>query len=106
MIRHNEAGHNLALDDVALHDFRHIGFGFDLIPHAFWIDHDARPFSTMIEAPGLICADNVFQIQPLCFLLEVGMERLRTKLGTAPTGVVGAPLIRTDEDVAFVTRHD
>ena len=106
MIGHDETGHDLALDDMALHDFRHIGFGFDLIPHAFWIDHYTRPFSTMIEAPCLICANDVFQIQPLRFLLEVGMECLRSKLGTAPTGVVKAPLVGTDKDVAFVTRHD
>jgi hypothetical protein len=105
MIGHDETGHDLALDDMALHDFRHIGFRFDLIPHAFWIDHHARPFSTMIKAPGFIGADDVFQIQPLRFLLEVSVERLRSKLGATSTGIVGAPLIRTDEDVAFITRH-
>ncbi len=65
MIGHDEAGHDLALDDMALHDFRHIGFGFDLIPHAFRIDHHTRPFGTMIETPGFIGADDIFQIQPL-----------------------------------------
>ena len=103
---HDETGHDLALDDVTLHDFRHVGFGFDLIPHAFWIDHDARPLGTMIQAPGFIGAYDVFQVQPLRFLLEASVECLRSKLGATPTGIVGAPLIRTDEDVTFVTRHD
>ena len=106
VIGHNETGHDLALDNVALHDFRHVGFGFDLIPHTFGIDHNAWPFRAMIEAPGFIRADDVLQVQPLCFLLKVGVERLRTKLRAAPTGIVGAPLIRTDENVAFETRHD
>lgn len=106
MIGHDQSCYDLALDNVALHNFRHVGFGFYLIPHAFWIDHDARSFGAMVEAPGFIGTDNVFQIQPLRFLLEVGVERLRSKLGTAPTGIVGAPLIRTDEDVSFITRHD
>ena len=106
VIGHDETGHDLALDDVTLHDFRHVGFGFDLIPHAFGIDHDARPLGTMIQAPGFIGADDVLQVQPLRFLLKAGVERLRSKLGAAPTGIVGAPLIRTDEDVALVTRYD
>ncbi len=106
MIGHDQSCYDLALDDVALHDFRHVGFGFDLIPHAFWIDHDARSFGAMVEAPGFIGADDVFQIQPLRFLLEVGVERLRSKLGATSTRIVGAPLVGTDEDVAFITRHD
>jgi hypothetical protein len=60
MIGHDETGHNLALDDVAFHDFRHVGLGLDLIPHTFWIDHHARPFGAMVEAPGFIGTDNVF----------------------------------------------
>jgi hypothetical protein len=106
VIGHDETRYDLALEDMTLHDFRHVGFGFDLIPHAFWIDHDAWPFRAMIEAPRFIGADDVFQVQPFRFLLKVGVERLRSKLGAAPTGIVGAPLIRTDEDVAFVTRHN
>ena len=79
MVWHDETGHNLALDNVALHDFRHVGFGFDLIPHAFWIDHHTWPNRTMIEAPGFIGADDIFQVQPLRFLLKMGVERLRSQ---------------------------
>ena len=60
----------------------------------------------MIEAPGFIRTDDVFQIQPFRFLLKISVEGFRSKLGTASTGIVGAPLIRTDEDVAFETGHD
>ena len=100
MIGHDETGHNFALDNVALHDFRHVGFGFDLIPHAFRIDHDARPLSAMIETPGFIGSHNVFQVQPLRFLFEVGVERLGSKLRAASTRIVGAPLVGTDENMS------
>ena len=106
MIGHDETGHDLALDDVALHDFRHVGFGFDLIPHAFWVDHDARPLGTMIEAPGFIGAHDIFQVQPLRFLLEAGVERLRSKLGATPTRIVGAPLVCTDENMTAEWWHE
>jgi hypothetical protein len=106
VIGHDETSHDLAFNDVAFHDFRHVGIGFDLIPHAFGIDHHAWPFCAVIEAPGFIRANDVFQVQPLRFLLEAGVERFRSELGAAPTRIVGAPLIRTDEDVAFVPRHD
>jgi hypothetical protein len=102
---HDETGHDLALDDVALHDFRHVGFGFDLIPHAFGIDHNTRPFGTVIEAPGFIGTYDVFQVQPLRFLLEAGVESLRSKLGATPTGIVGAPLVCTDEDMTGKCGH-
>ena len=100
MIGHDETGHNFAFDDMALHDFRHVGFGLDLIPHAFGIDHDAWPLSAMIETPCFIRTYDVFQVQPLRFLLEAGMERFRSKFGTTPTGIVGAPLVCTDENMS------
>jgi len=106
VIGHDETGHNLALDDMALHDFRHIGFGFDLIPHAFGIDYDARALRTMIETAGLIGPHHVFQVQPLRFLFEAGMERLGPKLGAAPTGIVRAPLICADEYMSGECRHE
>ncbi len=105
MIGHDETGHDLALDDVVLHDFGYVGFGLDLIPHAFGIDHDTRPLGAMIEAPGFIGAYDVFQVQPLRFLLEVGVEGFRSKLGTTPTGIVGAPLVCTDENMTLKRWH-
>ena len=105
MIGHDETGHHLALDDVSLHDFRHVGFGFDLIPHTFRIDDDARSLGTMIETPGLIGSDIILQVQPLRLLFKACVERLRAKLGTAPTGIVGTSLIGTDKYVPGECRH-
>jgi len=106
MIGHDKTGHNFALDDVAFHDFRHVGVGFDLIPHPFWIDHDARSLSTMIEAPGFIGPYDILQVQPFRFLLEARVERFRSKLGAAPTGIVGASLVCADENMSGECRHE
>jgi len=75
MVRHDQACHDFALDDMALHDFRHVGFGFDAVPHTFRVDDDTRPFSAMVEATGLICTHDVLQIEPLRFLLEMRVEK-------------------------------
>ncbi len=100
MIGHDKAGHHLAFDDMTLHDFRHVGVGFDLIPYPFGINHDARSLSTMIEAPGFIGPNDILQIQPFCFLFKARMERFRPKLGAAPTGIIGAPLVCADENMS------
>jgi len=105
MIRHDETGHDFALDDMALHDFRHVGFCFHLIPHTLRIDYDARSLGAMIETPGFVGSNDVLQVQPLCFLLKTGMERFRPKLGAAPTGIVVAPLICADENMSRECRH-
>jgi len=106
MIRHDKTSHDFALDDMTLHDFRHVSFCFHLIPHTLRIDYDARSLGAMIETPGFVGSNNVFQVEPLCFLLKAGMERLRPKLGTAPTGIVGAPLIRADKNMSCEGRHE
>jgi hypothetical protein len=61
---------------------------------------------TMIEAPRFIGTYDVFQVQPLCFLLKARMERLRSKLGATPAGIVGAPLVCTDENMTGECGHE
>jgi hypothetical protein len=60
----------------------------------------------MIETSGFVGTYNVFQIQPLRFLFEVRMERLRSKLGATPAGIVGAPLVCTDENMTGIGGHE
>jgi hypothetical protein len=60
----------------------------------------------VIEAPSLIGAYDVFQVQPLCFLFEVRVKRFRSKLRAAPTWVVGAPLVCTDENMSGECRQE
>ena len=106
MAGQDETGHDFAFDDMALHDFRHIGFGFDLIPHAFWVDDDARSFGAMVETAGFIGADDVFQVQPFRFLFETGVERFRSELRAAPAWIIGASLVGTDENMTGKGRHE
>ena len=101
MLGHNEPCDDVAVYDVALHDFSDVGFSLHLIPHTFRINHHTGPLGAMIEAASFIGAHDVFQVQPLRFLFKAGVERLRSKLGAAPTGIVGAPLIGADEDMSF-----
>jgi hypothetical protein len=60
----------------------------------------------MIETPGFVGSNDVLQVQPLCFLLKPGMERFRPKLGAAPTGIVGAPLVCADENMPGERGHE
>ena len=106
MAGQDEPGHDFTVDDVALHDFCHVGFGFDLIPHALGIDHYAWPFGAMVEAPGFIGAYDVFQVQPLRFLLEAGVERFRSELRAAPAWIIRASLVGTDENMTGECRHE
>jgi hypothetical protein len=106
VIGHKETSYDLTSDNVTLHDFRHVGLGFDLIPHAFGIDYYARPFGAVIETSSFIGADDVFQVQPLRFLFKAGVESFRAQLRAAPTGIVGAPLVGTDENMTSECRHE
>jgi hypothetical protein len=60
----------------------------------------------MIEAPGFVGAYDVFQVQPLRFLLEAGVKSFGSKLGATPAGIVLAPLVNTDENVTGECRHE
>jgi hypothetical protein len=60
----------------------------------------------MIEASGFIGADDVFQVQPLRFLLEAGVKRFGSKLRAASTGIVRASLVCTDEYMSLESRHE
>jgi hypothetical protein len=45
---------------MPFHDLRDIGFCADPIPNSFGIDHHAGTEGTMVQATGLIGADNAF----------------------------------------------
>lgn len=73
MVRHDQACDHFAPDDVAFHNFRDIRLRFDAVPDAFWIDNHAWAFGAMVQAAGLIGADDVLQIEPFRFLLKPGV---------------------------------
>ena len=105
MIGHDETGHNLALDDVALHDFRHVGFVGDPVPDSFRVDDDAGSHRTMVEATGFICPHQPFEIQTFRFALEMGVEFFRSPVGAAAARIVLGPLIDADENMTLKRWH-
>ena len=105
MVRHEQAGDDLAVQDVPFHDLRDIGFGADPVPDSFGIDHDTGAQLAMVEAAGFIRADEPFEIQPLRFSLEMGVKPFRAQIGATAARVVFRALVRADEDMPLEWWH-
>ena len=73
MIRHEQAGHHFAFQNMPFHDLRHIGFCLHAVPHALRVHHNARSLGAMVQTARLIRADDILQIQALRLRLEAGM---------------------------------
>src|SRR5262245_9678773 len=101
MVGHEQAGHDFTVHNVPFHDFRHVGIGFHTVPDTFRVNHHAGTECAMVETAGLVRAHDVLEIQTLCLLLETVMERLRSKLGATPSGVVRTSLVDADENMSF-----
>ena len=82
----SETGHDLALDDVALHDFRHVGFVGDPVPHAFRIDHDAGSQSQWSRQPALFARTNPFRFSRFVSLLKWAWSVSDPRLAQQPRG--------------------
>lgn len=74
MVRHEQTGHDFAVQNVTFHDFGDIGIRFHAVPDAFGIDHDAGSLGAMIETACLVRADDVLQVQALGFRLKAGVQ--------------------------------
>ncbi len=105
MVRHEQSGYNLALNDMPLHDLGHIGFCAHPVPDPFRIDDDAGPHVAMVEASSLVCADGPFEIQPFRFTLEMGVELFRTQVRAAAARIVLGALVGADKDMTLEWRH-
>ena len=75
MIRHEQTGHDFAVQNVPFHNFGDVGFRFHAVPDAFGIDHDAGPLRAMVQTPGFVGTDNVLKVQALGFRLEARVQR-------------------------------
>jgi hypothetical protein len=106
MTGHQEPFDDFALDNVALHQFRYIGFRADPIPGAFGIDHHARPIFAMIQTAGLIGPNGAFDSQPFHLFFEEGVQPLGPLIGTASAWVAFRPLIDTDKNMMGEGRHE
>src|SRR5215831_8956616 len=105
MVRHQQSGHDLTFYDVTFHDLGDIGFVADPVPDAFRVNNHTWPHRTMIEAPGLICAHQTFQIKPLGLALEMSVELFRTQVCAATARVVFRALVDADENVTLERGH-
>ena len=101
MIRHEQAGHDFAVDHVALHNFGDISLGFHAIPNTFRINDHTRPQGAVIKAAGFIGTHDIFQIQALGFVLEPGMQRFRSQFRAAASRVVRATLVDANENMTL-----
>ena len=105
MIRHQQSGHDLTFHDVTFHNLGDIGFVADPVPDAFRVNNHTWPHRTMIEAPGLICAHQPFQIKPFGLALEMSVELFRSQVCAATARVVFRALVDADENVTLERGH-
>ncbi len=105
MIGHQQPGDRFALENVAFHDFRYVGFAADPIPNPFRVYHDAGAVLAVVQAAGLVRSDSTFQAQSFYFFLEKRMQLLGALIRTATARVLFGPLIDTDEYMVFENGH-
>lgn len=105
MIRHQQSGHDLALDDVSLHDFGDISFRADPVPDSFRINNNAGPHFAMVKAAGLVGSHEPLQIQPFCFALEMSMELFRPQVRATASGITFGSLVDADKNMSLKWRH-
>lgn len=106
MTRHQKPFDDFTLENVSLHQFRHIGFRADPIPGAFGIDHHAGSIFAMIQAAGLIGPNRTFDTQPFDLFFKEGMQTFGSAFGTAPARVALGPLIDADKNMMGEGRHE
>jgi hypothetical protein len=106
MTGHQEPFDDFTLENVALHQFRHIGFGADPIPGALGIDDDARPIFAMIQTAGLIGSNRAFDAQPFHFFFKEGMQPFGSLIGAAPARIAFRSLIDADKNMMGEGRHE
>src|SRR6187549_3302524 len=105
-LRHQQARHRRAADDVLLDDLVHVGFGHPAVPYGLGIDDDGRALLTLVEAPGLVGTDAAVQAALGQRLLERLLQRFATRRVTAPTDVPRLAPVAADEDVLVERGHD
>ena len=105
MVGHEQSRDDLALHNMFFHDLCHVGFCTDPIPHSLGIDHHTGAQLAMVKAAGFIGAYQTFEIQPLCFALEMRVKFFRAQICATAARVVLGTLVRTDENVSLKWWH-
>ncbi len=105
MTGHEQAFHQLAFDDVSFHDLGDIGLASHPVPDSFRVNDEAWAIFAMIQATGLIGADNPLEPKPPDFLFEEGVQFHRPVRGTTPPWVFLGPFVNADENMMLESAH-
>jgi hypothetical protein len=100
-----QAFHRAAVDEVFGDDFAHVLKLDEAIPDGLGIDHHRGAVLALIEAAGLVGADEMLEASVFDGVFECGFELLTAmrKAAWARRGLVA--LVRTDKDVVLKFRH-
>jgi hypothetical protein len=94
-----------AMDEVFAHDFIDIFESHKAVPDRFGIDHDGRPMLALVEAAGLVGANQMLEAGIFDGVLEGRFDLLAAFGKTTWTGRGLVALIRADEDMVLEFRH-
>ncbi len=94
-----------AMDEMLSNDFIHIFEPDKAVPDGLGIDHDGWPMLTLIEAAGLIGADEVLEPCGFDGILESGFDLLASLWKTARPRYVFVALVGADKEVTLKFRH-
>jgi hypothetical protein len=94
-----------AAEDVALHDFVHIGLRHTAVPHGIRVDDNGRTVLALVQTTRFVGADTLAQSALGQRLLEGFLQVIvRIRIAAAPR-MARLPLIAADEDVTGKWGH-
>jgi len=97
--------HGTAMDEVLAHNFIDIFEPHKTIPDSLGIDDDGRPMLALVEAAGLVGADQMLESCLFNGVLEGGFDLLATLGKTARTVCGLVALVGADEEMVLELRH-
>ena len=103
--REAEALDGFSADDVRFKYFVDVCEFHKAVPDRFGIDDDGDAVLALVEAAGGVDADAFGEAALFDEFLEAFSNGLRIFCGAAAAGMARLALVRTDEDVAFVSGH-
>ena len=101
-----QALHGPAMQEVLGDDFIHVFKLDEAVPDGLGIDHDDWAMLALIEAAGLVGADEMLEASVFDGILEGGFELLAAMGKAARAGRGLVALVGADEDVMLKFRHD
>jgi hypothetical protein len=97
--------HGTAMDEVFIDDFIDIFEPDEAVPDCLGIDHNGWAVLALVEAAGLVGADEVLEASVLDCVLEGRFELLASLRETAGTGRGFVTLVGADEEMVLKFWH-